>query len=270
MKRAVGKKGVVAGDRSQTRAVSRETSILDRMVGGGSAASSSASLASSHDDAKTPRNTTALNLPAQAKLKGPSSKGKDGPLPQRSFDAASEAEQAEPTWSAAELLEVRARERTFDGAYWRTALGLFGASLVILRMFGLSFFPVGLVFLALGLGFLAIGLYRRRQLLNKDAHAHGPFVTSGKTAQNPYQTYSKEQVEEIRRQRISYVKRNAYISLGLQIAFTAVFAALLGYYINRQRNLSRYDDSWFRWYIGLLIALLVIDLLCIAYTYWQM
>ncbi|KAJ2705676.1 hypothetical protein FB645_002271 [Coemansia sp. IMI 203386] len=89
-------------------------------------------------------------------------------------------------------------------------------------------------------------------------------------AQNPYQTYSKEQVEEIRRQRISYVKRNAYISLGLQIAFTAVFAALLGYYINRQRNLSRYDDSWFRWYIGLLIALLVIDLLCIAYTYWQM
>ncbi|KAJ2850994.1 hypothetical protein J3B02_003609 [Coemansia erecta] len=90
-------------------------------------------------------------------------------------------------------------------------------------------------------------------------------------AHNPApQGYTDQQVEDIRRQRISYVKRNAYISLGLQIAFTAVFAALLGYYINRERNLSRYDDSWFRWYIGLLIALLVIDLLCIAYTYWQM
>ncbi|KAJ2374555.1 hypothetical protein IW150_003042 [Coemansia sp. RSA 2607] len=154
-----------------------------------------------------------------------------------------EAESAEPTWSAEELLEVRARERTFDGAYWRTSVGLFGASLVILRVFGVSFFPVGLVFLALGLGFLAIGLFRRYKLLNKDAHAQGPFL----------------------------VKRNGYISLGIQIAFTAIFAALLGYYIHREQNRSvRYDDNWFRWYIGLLIALLVIDILCIAYTYWQM
>ncbi|KAJ2359396.1 hypothetical protein IWW50_005242 [Coemansia erecta] len=86
------------------------------------------------------------------------------------------------TWTAAELLEVRARERTFDGAYWRTSVGLFGASLVILRIFGLAFFPVGLVFLALGLGFLGIGLVRRRQLLSKDTHAQSPtFVTSGGT-----------------------------------------------------------------------------------------
>ncbi|KAJ2138626.1 hypothetical protein IW136_003067 [Coemansia sp. RSA 678] len=86
------------------------------------------------------------------------------------------------TWTAAELLEVRARERTFDGAYWRTSVGLFGASLVILRIFGLAFFPVGLVFLALGLGFLGIGLVRRRRLLNHDTHAHNPtFVTSGGT-----------------------------------------------------------------------------------------
>ncbi|KAJ2701498.1 hypothetical protein H4R19_005408, partial [Coemansia spiralis] len=56
------------------------------------------------------------------------------------------------TWTAAELLEIRARERTFDGAYWRTSVGLFGAALIVLRVFGLVFYPVGLVFLALGLG----------------------------------------------------------------------------------------------------------------------
>ncbi|KAJ2079527.1 hypothetical protein H4R24_003727 [Coemansia sp. RSA 988] len=86
------------------------------------------------------------------------------------------------TWTAAELLEVRARERTFDGAYWRTAVGLFGASLVVLRVFGLAFFPVGLVFLALGLGFLGIGLVRRRKLISCDLHAQSPtFTTSGTT-----------------------------------------------------------------------------------------
>ncbi|KAJ2454582.1 hypothetical protein EV183_001453 [Coemansia sp. RSA 2336] len=90
--------------------------------------------------------------------------------------------EGEQTWTAAELLEVRARERTFDGAYWRTAVGLFGASLVVLRVFGLAFFPIGVVFLALGLGFLGIGLVRRHRLLSKDSHAQNPiFVTSGCT-----------------------------------------------------------------------------------------
>ncbi|KAJ1829480.1 hypothetical protein LPJ56_000340 [Coemansia sp. RSA 2599] len=82
--------------------------------------------------------------------------------------------------------------------------------------------------------------------------------------------YQQSDIERIRNQRIAYVKRNAYISMGIQLLFTAIIAALLGYYINRQRNYSRYDDGWFRWYIGLLIALLVIDVLCVAYTYWQM
>ncbi|KAJ1723098.1 hypothetical protein LPJ53_002538 [Coemansia erecta] len=83
--------------------------------------------------------------------------------------------------------------------------------------------------------------------------------------------YTAEQVEEVRRQKIAYVKRNGYISLGIQVAFTAVFAGLLGYYIHREQTRSvAYDDKWFKWYIGLLIALLVIDVLCIAYTFWQM
>ncbi|KAJ1723099.1 hypothetical protein LPJ53_002539 [Coemansia erecta] len=136
-----------------------------------SRSNSSQSVSSQSDSGSGHRKTDKLHISPKHLRSGTSTPSTD----------AVEAEGAEPTWSAEELLEVRARERTFDGAYWRTSVGLFGASLVILRVFGLSFFPVGLVFLALGLGFLAIGLFRRYKLLNKDAHAQGPFVTSGGT-----------------------------------------------------------------------------------------
>ncbi|KAJ1797725.1 hypothetical protein LPJ75_006992, partial [Coemansia sp. RSA 2598] len=129
MKQVDDKNNAHAGDVSQPDAAPRESSILDRMVGGGSASSSSTSLAGSHKDAKdaedaeAPSDTAAPSMPAQARLKRSGSKGKDSCMPQSSFSA-EQAEQAEPTWSAGELLEVRARERTFDGAYWRTSLGL--------------------------------------------------------------------------------------------------------------------------------------------------
>ncbi|KAJ2251636.1 hypothetical protein GGI13_003731 [Coemansia sp. RSA 455] len=96
----------------------------------------------------------------------------------------------------------------------------------------------------------------------------------------PPPTYTQEAVEQVRQQRISGVKRRYNISLGLQIAFTVIFATLLGYYIYRNRDDNRSTDSngnyvyytntkWFSWYIGLLIALLVIDLLSIAFTFRQ-
>ncbi|KAJ2323288.1 hypothetical protein GGI00_005667 [Coemansia sp. RSA 2681] len=95
----------------------------------------------------------------------------------------------------------------------------------------------------------------------------------------PPPAYSQETVEQVRQQRISGVKRRYNISLGLQIAFTLIFTALLGYYIVRNRDNNRSTDSngndiyynrnWFSWYIGLLIALLVIDLLSIAFTFRQ-
>ncbi|KAJ2577084.1 hypothetical protein GGH19_001637, partial [Coemansia sp. RSA 1807] len=124
-----------------------------------------------------------LAVPAPAHHIGSLSSRKGEPhSPEHSPGHSPDGSESAQTWTAAELLEVRARERTFDGAYWRTSVGLFGASLVILRIFGLAFFPVGLVFLALGLGFLGIGLVRRRRLLNHDTHAHSPtFVTSGGT-----------------------------------------------------------------------------------------
>ncbi|KAJ1773725.1 hypothetical protein LPJ74_000268 [Coemansia sp. RSA 1843] len=193
------------------------------------------------------------------------------------------------TWSAAELVEVRARERTFDGAYWRTSIGLFGASLIILRVFGLAFFPVGIVFLVLGLGFLAIGLVRRHKLLGCTPFADEPvFVTSGGTVLlsaamciSAYvvllvllpmaSRYPPGLVDQVRQQRIRAVRRTAFISIGFQVVFIAIFAALLGYYINRNNNNSSYyyDDNWFKWYIGLLIALLAVDVLLLLYVVWR-
>ncbi|KAJ2750304.1 hypothetical protein GGI19_005186 [Coemansia pectinata] len=95
----------------------------------------------------------------------------------------------------------------------------------------------------------------------------------------PPPTYTQEAVEQVRQQRISGVKRRYNISLGLQIAFTVIFATLLGYYLYRNRDDNRSTDSngnyvyytnkWFSWYIGLLIALLAIDLLSIAFTFRQ-
>ena len=43
----------------------------------------------------------------------------------------------------AELVELRARQRTFDGAYARTALGQLCYAIVILRLFQPKFFYVG-------------------------------------------------------------------------------------------------------------------------------
>ncbi|KAJ1965894.1 hypothetical protein GGI12_000466 [Dipsacomyces acuminosporus] len=87
--------------------------------------------------------------------------------------------------------------------------------------------------------------------------------------------YTAEAVEQVRQQRIQGVKRRYNISLGFQIVFTAIFAGLLGYYISRNQKYSNKtyyyysSGSWFSWYIGLLIALLVVDLMCIAFTIRQ-
>ncbi|KAI7835095.1 hypothetical protein BX661DRAFT_176070 [Kickxella alabastrina] len=87
--------------------------------------------------------------------------------------------------------------------------------------------------------------------------------------QQPVQ-YTAEQVENVRRQRIRKVKQHFGMRLGLEVLFTAILAGLLGYYIHREQNNTRTYSSWFSWYIGLLIGLLVLDVLSIAFTVWQM
>ncbi|KAG7421634.1 hypothetical protein Forpe1208_v001012 [Fusarium oxysporum f. sp. rapae] len=45
-----------------------------------------------------------------------------------------------------ELVEVRAAQRTFEGAYVRTALGQFSFALIILRVFTEEFYAIGALF----------------------------------------------------------------------------------------------------------------------------
>ncbi|KAF9336916.1 hypothetical protein BG006_006884 [Podila minutissima] len=61
-----------------------------------------------------------------------------------------------------ELVEVRARERTFDGAYWRTAMKAFSMGMIILRLFTRSFYKIGIVFVAFGMTILGIAVLRRK------------------------------------------------------------------------------------------------------------
>ncbi|KAI9171475.1 hypothetical protein HJFPF1_00958 [Paramyrothecium foliicola] len=63
--------------------------------------------------------------------------------------------------TAQELVEVRAAQRTFEGAYMRTALGQFSFSLVILKIFTEEFYAIGALFAAYGAAVLIVAIYRR-------------------------------------------------------------------------------------------------------------
>jgi len=54
-----------------------------------------------------------------------------------------------------ELVEIRARQRTFFGAYARTALGNLGYSLLFIKLFDRRFYQIGLLY-ALLAGFLLV------------------------------------------------------------------------------------------------------------------
>ncbi|KAI6785592.1 uncharacterized protein J7T54_005926 [Emericellopsis cladophorae] len=60
-----------------------------------------------------------------------------------------------------ELVEIRAAQRTFEGAYMRTALGQFSFSLVILKIFTAEFYAIGALFAIYGAAVLLVAIYRR-------------------------------------------------------------------------------------------------------------
>jgi len=62
-----------------------------------------------------------------------------------------------------ELVEVRAAQRTFEGAYVRTSLSLFSFALAVLKIFTAEFYSIGALFAVYGTGVLIIGLFRRSQ-----------------------------------------------------------------------------------------------------------
>ncbi|KEY74085.1 hypothetical protein S7711_05337 [Stachybotrys chartarum IBT 7711] len=87
-----------------------------------------------------------------------------------------------------ELVEIRAAQRTFEGAYMRTALGQFSFSLVILKIFTEEFYAIGALFAAYGVAIVLVAAYRRfegnRQFFISDSGdgvPHRKFRTSGDT-----------------------------------------------------------------------------------------
>ncbi|KAH7911292.1 hypothetical protein BJ138DRAFT_1151046 [Hygrophoropsis aurantiaca] len=61
-----------------------------------------------------------------------------------------------------ELNELRARHRTFDGAYRRTALATLGYALTVLRLFDPQFYRIGILYLVLSALLYIVSYFRGR------------------------------------------------------------------------------------------------------------
>lgn len=59
------------------------------------------------------------------------------------------------------LTEIRAAQRTFEGAYMRTALSQFSFALIILKIFTSEFYAIGALFAAYGVAVLLVAIFRR-------------------------------------------------------------------------------------------------------------
>ena len=93
---------------------------------------------------------------------------------------------ADMPWKPYRLVEIRAAQRTFEGAYIRTALGQFSFALVVLKIFTAEFYSIGALFATYGAGVLLVSLYRRyegnRQFFSEidgDGMGRKTFRTSG-------------------------------------------------------------------------------------------
>jgi len=99
-----------------------------------------------------------------------------------------------------ELVEIRARQRTFHGAYSRTALGSLGYALTILRLFDTRFrkskfesffFPLtfrpGLCTVLVGLLFAALGAFFLFTSFTRARHSAHDFADCHEEADTPHQ-----------------------------------------------------------------------------------
>ncbi|KAF2972244.1 hypothetical protein GQX73_g1290 [Xylaria multiplex] len=59
------------------------------------------------------------------------------------------------------LVEIRAAQRTFEGAYMRTALSQFSFALIILKIFTSEFYAIGALFAVYGATVMVCAVYRR-------------------------------------------------------------------------------------------------------------
>ncbi|KAK4632374.1 hypothetical protein CLAFUW4_02768 [Fulvia fulva] len=85
-----------------------------------------------------------------------------------------------------ELVEIRAAQRTFEGAYIRTSLSQFSFALVVLKIFTSEFYSIGALFAVYGAGVLGVSAFRRMQSnrqffteMGDDGTSRKRFRTSG-------------------------------------------------------------------------------------------
>ncbi|KAH7108067.1 hypothetical protein BKA62DRAFT_5601 [Auriculariales sp. MPI-PUGE-AT-0066] len=78
-----------------------------------------------------------------------------------------------------ELVELRARFRTFAGAYARTAAGCLAYALTFLKLFDSRFYRIGLIFLALSVMLAIITIFRQRHNFEDFADQNRPTQVSG-------------------------------------------------------------------------------------------
>lgn len=82
--------------------------------------------------------------------------------------------------TSSELVEIRAAQRTFEGAYIRTAIGQFSFALIVLKIFTAEFYSIGALFAVYGAGILFISLFRRQQGTSVREHEYRLFGARGR------------------------------------------------------------------------------------------
>lgn len=101
-------------------------------------------------------------------------------------DETTSLRQCSPEWrdyrslTTPQQQDVRASQRTFDGAYIRTAFSELTFGLVILRLFSKEFLPVGTVYTVHALAMVILAIYQRWKTdLLFLKYLDREFVTSG-------------------------------------------------------------------------------------------
>lgn len=61
-------------------------------------------------------------------------------------------------------LDIRAHQRTYEGAYTRTAIGCFAFSILIIKIFSKEFLPIGTIYTIYGSVVFIIGYYKSKSV----------------------------------------------------------------------------------------------------------
>ncbi|KAH9943920.1 hypothetical protein B0H21DRAFT_747582 [Amylocystis lapponica] len=90
---------------------------------------------------------------------------------------------------SAELTELRARQRTFDGTYMRGALGSLGYAVTVLRLFDHRFHRIGIIYTVLAGALYALAFFRQRHSRHNFADC---YRSSGNARENVIQTVGQQ------------------------------------------------------------------------------